>query len=171
MPRDIFYPFVRFYIIFITSSLLVGLLSEAGAEKILAFSIGFEDTPEESGSEFEYSDKVVERFNTEHRKIHIPNNEVLARLPNAIDNMSEPMFAQDAVAFICWRNRSQKKLKSFKVVKVWMKYLVGIFGIRSCSSKVDQTCIDLVHIILIVSMMSFCKWCLKNIEGKTILLR
>ncbi len=93
------------------SSLLVGLLSEAGTEKILTFSIGFEDTPEESGSEFEYSDKVVERFNTEHRKIHIPNNEVLARLPDAIDNMSEPMFAQDAVAFYMLAEQVSKEVK------------------------------------------------------------
>ncbi|NOX43814.1 MAG: N-acetylglutaminylglutamine amidotransferase [Gammaproteobacteria bacterium] len=93
------------------SSLLVGLLSEAGTEKILTFSIGFEDTPEESGSEFVYSDKVVERFDTEHTKVHIPNAEVLARLPEAIDHMSEPMFGQDAVAFYMLAEQVSKEVK------------------------------------------------------------
>ncbi|MEA3405399.1 MAG: asparagine synthase (glutamine-hydrolyzing), partial [Pseudomonadota bacterium] len=49
------------------SSLIVGLLHEAGVENIKTFSIGFEDAPEEKGSEFEFSDKVVERFNTDHK--------------------------------------------------------------------------------------------------------
>ena len=80
------------------SSLLVGLLAAYGTLP-RTFSIGFEDQPEEKGSEFEYSDLVVERFGTEHTKIHIPNDQVLTRLPEAIDAMNEPMVGQDAVAF------------------------------------------------------------------------
>jgi len=80
------------------SSLLVGLLAAHGTLP-RTFSIGFEDQPEEKGSEFEYSDLVVERFGTEHTKIHIPNDQVLTRLPEAIDAMNEPMVGQDAVAF------------------------------------------------------------------------
>ncbi|MEO1750181.1 N-acetylglutaminylglutamine amidotransferase [Thiofaba sp. EF100] len=80
------------------SSLLVGLLA-AHATLPRTFSIGFEDQPEEKGSEFEYSDLVVERFGTQHTKIHIPNEQVLTRLPEAIDAMNEPMVGQDAVAF------------------------------------------------------------------------
>lgn len=81
------------------SSLIVGLLAEAGAQDIRTFSIGFEDAPEEKGSEFEYSDLVVERYQTKHHKYIVPNSEVLPRLPQAIDAMSEPMVGQDAVAF------------------------------------------------------------------------
>ena len=81
------------------SSLIVGLLAEAGVKDIRTFSIGFEDVAEEKGSEFEYSDLVVERYQTRHKKYLISNSEVLPRLPEAIANMSEPMFGQDAIAF------------------------------------------------------------------------
>ncbi|MBD3821772.1 MAG: N-acetylglutaminylglutamine amidotransferase, partial [Thiotrichales bacterium] len=81
------------------SSLIVALLAEAGVKDIRTFSIGFEDVPEEKGSEFEYSDQVVERYQTIHKKYLISNEEVLPRLPEAVDAMAEPMFGQDAVAF------------------------------------------------------------------------
>lgn len=81
------------------SSLIVGLLHEAGVEQIKTFSIGFEDAPEEKGSEFDYSDQVVERFNTDHKKYLIANSEVLPRLHEAVEAMAEPMVGQDAVAF------------------------------------------------------------------------
>ncbi|BBP42943.1 N-acetylglutaminylglutamine amidotransferase [Thiosulfativibrio zosterae] len=81
------------------SSLIVALLAEAGVKNIRTFSIGFEDVPEEKGSEFEYSDLVVERYQTEHKKYLIENAQVLPRLQDAVDQMSEPMFGQDAVAF------------------------------------------------------------------------
>ncbi|MFP4130748.1 MAG: N-acetylglutaminylglutamine amidotransferase [Thiohalospira sp.] len=93
------------------SSLLVGLLHEAGEEDLRTFSIGFEDVGEEAGSEFEYSDAVAERFGTRHRRIHIPNEEVLPRLPEAIDAMSEPMFGQDAVAFYLLAERVSREVK------------------------------------------------------------
>ncbi|WP_178862954.1 N-acetylglutaminylglutamine amidotransferase [Thiomicrorhabdus cannonii] len=83
----------------IDSSLIVGLLHEAGVKNIKTFSIGFEDAPEEKGSEFEFSDKVVERFNTDHKKYLISNTEVLPRLSDAVAAMAEPMVGQDAVAF------------------------------------------------------------------------
>lgn len=82
------------------SSLLVGLLAETqDVHNLLTFSIGFEDAPEEKGNEFEYSDQVVERFKPRHHRYTIPNGQVLARLPEAIAAMSEPMVGQDAVAF------------------------------------------------------------------------
>lgn len=83
----------------IDSSLLVGMLAEAGVENIKTFSIGFEDSPEESGNEFEYSDRVAERFNTDHKKYLISNEDVLPRLHEAVSAMAEPMVGQDAVAF------------------------------------------------------------------------
>jgi len=93
------------------SSLLVGLLAETGISDLRTFSIGFEDIGEEKGSEFEYSDQVVERFNTQHHKIHIPNSDVLKRLPEAVQNMAEPMFGQDAVAFYLLSEQVSKQIK------------------------------------------------------------
>lgn len=81
------------------SSLLVALLAEQGVHDLLTFSVGFEDQPEERGNEFEYSDPVAAMYGTRHHKYLIPNSEVLRRLPEAVGQMSEPMFAQDAVAF------------------------------------------------------------------------
>ena len=81
------------------SSLLVGLLAETGVQNIQTYSVGFEDQPEEQGNEFEFSDSVVNKFSTQHHKFYIHNDEVLQRLPEAIDQMAEPMVGQDAVAF------------------------------------------------------------------------
>ncbi len=93
------------------SSLLVALLAEAGVSDLRTFSVGFEDHPGEKGSEFEYSDQVVERYGTKHRKFHIPNDEVLQRLPEAVDCMAEPMFGQDAVAFYLLGEQVSKEVK------------------------------------------------------------
>jgi len=93
------------------SSLLVGLLAEAGVADIRTFSIGFEDMAGEAGSEFVYSDQVVERFTTRHRKYQIPNDAVLARLPEAVDQMAEPMVGQDAVAFFLLAEQVAKEVK------------------------------------------------------------
>ena len=96
------------------SSLLVGLLDEIGIKDIPTYSIGFDDQPEEKGNEFEFSDAVVERFNTNHHKIHIPNEQTLNRLPEAIANMSEPLFGQDAIGFYLL---SEQVAKDVKVVQ------------------------------------------------------
>jgi len=93
------------------SSLLVGLLAEQGVKDIRTFSIGFEDQPEESGSEFEYSDQVVAMHNTRHQKIVIANEQVLKRLPEAIGQMAEPMVGQDAVAFYLLSEQVSKDVK------------------------------------------------------------
>ena len=93
------------------SSLLVALLAEAGVKDLLTFSIGFEDQPEEKGSEFEFSDQVVERYQTQHHKYHISNDEVLPRLPEAVKYMAEPMFGQDAVAFYLLSEQVSKQVK------------------------------------------------------------
>ena len=93
------------------SSLLVGLLAEAGIDPIRTFSVGFEDQPEEKGSEFEYSDQVVACFDTDHHKIQVANADVLKRLPEAVDAMAEPMFGQDAVAFYLLAEQVSRKIK------------------------------------------------------------
>jgi asparagine synthase (glutamine-hydrolysing) len=93
------------------SSLLVALLSEAGCRELLTFSVGFEDQPEEQGNEFQYSDQVAARYDTRHHRFTIPNSEVLARLPEAVDNMAEPMVGQDAVAFYLLGERVSQHVK------------------------------------------------------------
>jgi len=93
------------------SSLLVALLAEAGVADLRTFSVGFEDAPEEAGSEFEYSDQVVARYATRHRKLHVPNREVLPRLPEAVDAMAEPMFGQDAVGFYLLAEQVSREVK------------------------------------------------------------
>ncbi|WXU00721.1 MAG: Asparagine synthetase [glutamine-hydrolyzing] 1 [Catillopecten margaritatus gill symbiont] len=93
------------------SSLLVGLLHEAGHQDIRTFSIGFEDIDDEAGSEFEYSDQIVKRFNTTHEKYVISNSQVLPRLGEAVANMAEPMVGQDAVAFYLLSEQVSKHIK------------------------------------------------------------
>ena len=93
------------------SSLLVALLAELGKDNLHTFSVGFEDQPEEKGSEFEYSDQVVERYKPNHHKFLVPNEDVLRRMPEAVDSMSEPMFGQDAVAFYLLSEQVSKDIK------------------------------------------------------------
>lgn len=93
------------------SSLLVALLAEIGVEGFHTFSVGFEDQPEEKGSEFEYSDQIVERYRPIHHKFLVPNEQVLERLPEAVDVMAEPMFGQDAVAFYLLSERVSQEIK------------------------------------------------------------
>ena len=93
------------------SSLLVALLAESGHSGLHTFSVGFEDQPEEKGNEFEYSDLVVERYQPDHHKFLVANSEVLRRLPEAVDAMSEPMFGQDAVAFYLLAEQVSREIK------------------------------------------------------------
>ncbi|PLA75170.1 N-acetylglutaminylglutamine amidotransferase [Hydrogenovibrio sp. SC-1] len=93
------------------SSLIVALLAEAGVKDLHTFSIGFEDVPEEKGSEFEYSDQVVAQYQTHHQKYLVPNETVLPRLIEAVDAMSEPMFGQDAIAFYLLSEQVSKDVK------------------------------------------------------------
>lgn len=93
------------------SSLLVGLLAESGYSDVKTFTVGFDDQPEEKGSEFEFSDPVAELFGTEHHKFHVPNSELIDRLPEAIDNMAEPIVGQDAIGFYLLGEQVAKEVK------------------------------------------------------------
>lgn len=81
------------------STLITALAIEEGIKDIQTFSVGFEDQPEEKGSEFFFSDQFVDKYQTDHFKFEVPNSEALTRLPEAIRNMSEPLFGQDAIGF------------------------------------------------------------------------
>jgi asparagine synthase (glutamine-hydrolysing) len=94
------------------SSLIVALMAElGGVENLHTFSVGFEDQPEEQGSEFEFSDQVVARYGTHHHKFLVPNEQALTRLPEAVDAMAEPMFGQDAVGFYLLAERVSESIK------------------------------------------------------------
>jgi len=81
------------------SSLITGLLAEAGTPDLRTYAIGFEAVDEEAGDEFRYSDLVARHYATHHEKLYIPAPDLLQALPRAIDAMAEPMVSHDCVAF------------------------------------------------------------------------
>ena len=93
------------------SSLIVALAHEEGIKDLQTFSIGFEDQPEEKGSEFEFSDQVVARYQTNHFKYLIENGQALTRLPEAVSQMSEPLFGQDAIGFYLLSEQVSKQVR------------------------------------------------------------
>jgi asparagine synthase (glutamine-hydrolysing) len=96
------------------SSLVVGLLAEAGVSDLLTFSIGFESHGGIEGDEFRWSDLVAQRFATDHHRIRIPSDRLLPALAGAIGAMSEPMVSHDVVAFYLL---SQEVARHVKVVQ------------------------------------------------------
>ncbi|MGP0175187.1 N-acetylglutaminylglutamine amidotransferase [Pseudomonas sp. NCHU5208] len=98
----------------VDSSMLVGLLREAGVENLLTFSIGFQDAGGERGDEFQYSDLIAQRFGTRHHQLRIGEHEILEQLPQAFRAMSEPMVSHDCIAFYLL---SREVAKHCKVVQ------------------------------------------------------
>ena len=98
----------------VDSSLIVGLLAEAGQHGLKTFSIGFESVGGVKGDEFKYSDIIAERFDTDHHQIRIDTDRMLPALDGAIGAMSEPMVSHDCVAFYLL---SQEVAKHVKVVQ------------------------------------------------------
>ena len=94
------------------SSLLVGLLADQVPD-LRTFSIGFEDlgAGAEKADEFEFSDQIAAHFHTRHHKYSIPNSEVMARLPEAVAQMTEPMVSHDVIAFYLLAERVSKDVK------------------------------------------------------------
>ena len=81
------------------SSLVVGLLAEAGQPGLSTFSIGFESAGGRAGDEFRYSDVVARTFATDHHQLRIDSRRLLPALEGAVAAMSEPMVSHDAVGF------------------------------------------------------------------------
>ncbi|MBC7954682.1 MAG: N-acetylglutaminylglutamine amidotransferase, partial [Cytophagales bacterium] len=97
------------------SSLLVGLLADH-VDDLLTFSIGFEgiegiSVGAEKADEFEFSDLIAAQFKTRHQQILIPNSEVLSRLPEAVEAMTEPTMSHDVIAFYLLSERVSKEVK------------------------------------------------------------
>ena len=98
----------------VDSSLIVGLLAEAGQPGLMSFSVGFEEANGEKGDEFVYSDLIAREFGTDHRKIFVPSANLMEALPGTIAAMSEPMVSYDNVGFYLL---SQEVAKHVKVVQ------------------------------------------------------
>jgi asparagine synthase (glutamine-hydrolysing) len=98
----------------VDSSLIVGLLVEAGQHGLSTFSIGFESAGGVEGDEFRWSDIIAERFGTDHHQIRIETDRMLPALDGAIGAMSEPMVSHDCVAFYLL---SQEVSRHVKVVQ------------------------------------------------------
>ncbi len=95
----------------VDSSLIVGLLAEAGQKHLKTFSIGFEAAHGETGDEFKYSDIIAKHFDTDHTKIMIPTTSMLNALPATIAAMSEPMVSYDNVGFYLLSREVAKHVK------------------------------------------------------------
>lgn len=100
----------------VDSSLIVGLLAEAGqdAAGLKTFSIGFESAGGEEGNEFKYSDIIAQHFHTQHYRIEVGSKRMIDVLPNVIKAMSEPMVSHDNVGFYLL---SEEVAKHVKVVQ------------------------------------------------------
>ncbi|MCW2664820.1 MAG: asparagine synthase [Mycobacterium sp.] len=98
----------------VDSSLIVGLLAEAGQHGLSTFSIGFESAGGVEGDEFRWSDIIAQRFGTDHHQIRIGTDRMLPALDGAIGAMSEPMVSHDCVAFYLL---SQEVSRHVKVVQ------------------------------------------------------
>jgi asparagine synthase (glutamine-hydrolysing) len=98
----------------VDSSLLVGLLREAGVENLSTFSIGFQDAGGERGDEFQYSDLIANHYGTRHHQLRIDEREIIEQLPAAFRAMSEPMVSHDCIAFYLL---SREVAKHCKVVQ------------------------------------------------------
>ena len=93
------------------SSLIVGLLAEAGQTGLATYSIGFESVRGECGDEFRYSDLIASHFGTDHHRIRIDTARMLPALAGCIGAMSEPMVSHDAVGFYLLSQEVSKRLK------------------------------------------------------------
>ena len=81
------------------SSLVVGLLADAGQSNLNTFSIGFESVGGERGDEFRYSDLIAGHYGTVHHKIEVDAGQVLPAMDRCITAMSEPMVSHDCIGF------------------------------------------------------------------------
>lgn len=93
------------------SSLVVGLLAEAGQHGLETFSIGFETVGSELGDEFRYSDIVAQHFGTKHHKLFVDSSRALPNLQRCIRQMSEPMVSHDNIGFYLLSEEVKKHVK------------------------------------------------------------
>ncbi|MBD0415480.1 N-acetylglutaminylglutamine amidotransferase [Oryzicola mucosus] len=95
----------------VDSSLIVGLLAEAGQADLKTFSVGFEEANGEKGDEFHYSDLIAREYGTDHHQIFVPSANLMEALPGTIAAMSEPMVSYDNVGFYLLSKEVSKHIK------------------------------------------------------------
>lgn len=95
----------------VDSSVIVALLAEAGQKGLKTFSIGFEDAHGEVGNEYQYSDLVAERFQTDHHQIFIRSDEMIESMPATVAAMPEPMVSYDNVGFFLLSREVSRHIK------------------------------------------------------------
>ena len=95
----------------VDSSVIVGLLAEAGQTDLMTFSVGFEEAHGEKGDEFVYSDLIARHYGTKHHKIFVPSEGLLDALPGTLGAMSEPMVSYDNVGFFLLSKEVSKHIK------------------------------------------------------------
>lgn len=95
----------------VDSSLIVGLLAEAGQEGLNTFSVGFDSVDDTEGDEFRYSDLIAKHFSTRHHKIPVSSERMMSAMPNVIGAMSEPMVSHDNVGFFLLSEEVSKHVK------------------------------------------------------------
>ena len=95
----------------VDSSLIVGLLAEAGQTGLMSFSVGFEEANGEKGDEFVYSDLIAKEFGTDHHKIFVPSEGLMDALPGTFAAMSEPMVSYDNVGFYLLSKEVSRHIK------------------------------------------------------------
>lgn len=83
----------------VDSSVIVGLMAEAGVRDLHTYNVGFEDVGGEKGNEFEFAQIIADHFGTRHERIFVPEAQLLQRLPEAIEAMNEPMVSHDCIGF------------------------------------------------------------------------
>lgn len=93
------------------SSLVVGMLSDAGQTDLKTFSIGFESVGGEEGNEFRYSDVIAEHYGTDHHKIQVDSGLALPNLEKCVKAMSEPMVSHDCIGFYLLSEEVSKHVK------------------------------------------------------------
>ncbi len=95
----------------VDSSLIVGLLAEAGQEGLNTFSVGFDSVDDAEGDEFRYSDVIAKHFSTRHHKIPVSSERMMSAMPDVIAAMSEPMVSHDNVGFFLLSEEVSKHVK------------------------------------------------------------
>ncbi len=93
------------------SSLIVGLLAEAGQQGLNTFSVGFETVGEERGDEFQYSDIVAQHFQTRHHQLFVDSARLIPSLEQCVYAMSEPMVSHDVIGFFLLSQEVSRHLK------------------------------------------------------------
>lgn len=93
------------------SSLIVGLLAEAGQKDLKTFSIGFESVGGEKGDEFMYSDIIARHYATDHHKIRVDSDKVLPSMTACVQAMNEPMVSHDCIGFYLLSKEVAKHVK------------------------------------------------------------